>query len=376
MAAVALGIGAGVLAPFARPAGGAIPFDPMNARDATRFPRALGAHPAARLEWWYVTGVARDRDGRRLGFETAFFRAALAPRAPGESAWRPGDLYFAHFAISDLTARFFRYDERIGRTSPSLSGADSTDLDVRIRDWSLRRDDDGALRLEASGAPGALSLRLAPDRALPVAWGPEYRSDKSPDGRYFSRYQSWPRLRVTGAFTAPGDTAREVTGAAWFDHEWSDGAMDPSVVGWDWFGLRLSGGRSVMVYRLRDQGGATKQLFGGIVGRDGRVQRLAPDQVTLAPLRRWPSLRSGARYPIAWRLLLAPAGAPEIRITLEAALEDQELVTARSTGVTYWEGVVEGDAVEEGASERVEGYLELTGYAGGGAPGAIAPTTR
>ncbi|HEX7078250.1 MAG TPA: lipocalin-like domain-containing protein [Candidatus Eisenbacteria bacterium] len=361
-------------APNGAPA--AAPFDPMNARDATRFPRAHGAHPGAALEWWYVTGIASDPDGRRMGFEVTFFRAAVAPRVKGASAWRPGDLYFAHFALTDLTARYFRYDERIGRESVALAGADSTDLDVRIRDWSLRRESDGSLELRAAGSPGTLSLRLEPARPIPVAWGPEYRSDKSADGRTFSRYQSYPRLRASGTFAAPGDSARPLVGSAWFDHEWSDGGADPAMAGWDWFGLRLAGGRSVMIYRLRDRSGETTHLFGGIVERDGRVRRLLPEQVTLTPLRRWSSPRSGARYPIGWRVTLSPPDAPEIRLTLEAALEDQELVTARSTRVTYWEGVVEGEAIEAGAVEGVEGYLELTGYAGGGWPGAGARPAR
>ena len=370
-ARIALCLAGLALAASAGPrADGSPPFDPMNARDATRFPRSLGAHPGARLEWWYVTGIVRDGAGRRLGFEATFFRVRIATRPAGASAWRPGDLTFAHFAITDLTARYFRYDERVGRPAPALTGADSTGLDVWIRDWSLRRSDDGSLRLEIAGAPGALSLRLAPSRPTPTAWGPDYRSDKSADGRYFSRYQSYPRLRATGAFSAPGDSARAVTGSAWFDHEWSDGEIDPSVEGWDWFGLRLAGGRSVMIYRLRDRSGATTHAFGGIVERDGHVRRLSADQVTLAPLRRWPSARSGARYPIAWRVILAPSDGPEIKLTLEAALNDQELRTARSTHVTYWEGVVDGRAVEDGATERVEGYLELTGYADDGVPGA------
>ncbi len=44
---------------------------------------------------------------------------------------------------------------------------------------------------------------------------------------------------------------------------------------------------------------------------------------------------------------------------------DQELRTARSTGVTYWEGAVAGGGRTAGSSLKVEGFAELTGYAGG-----------
>src|SRR5262245_42312923 len=87
------------------------PFDPMNVRDATTFPRAHGAHPGSPLEWWYLTGRLQDEAGRSMGFQVTFFRARIDAAAtgigaaPNPSAWRPGDIYFAHYAVSDLKAR-------------------------------------------------------------------------------------------------------------------------------------------------------------------------------------------------------------------------------------------------------------------------------
>ncbi|MEO7003500.1 MAG: lipocalin family protein [Ktedonobacterales bacterium] len=44
-------------------------------------------------------------------------------------------------------------------------------------------------------------------------------------------------------------------------------------------------------------------------------------------------------------------------------LRDQELVTARSTSVAYWEGAVNIQGQANGATVSGEGYVELTGYA-------------
>ena len=74
------------------PAAAPPPFDPMNDRDAETFPRAHGAHPGAGLEWWYLTGIVRDAERRRMGFQLTFFRVRVADRPNGASAWRPGDL--------------------------------------------------------------------------------------------------------------------------------------------------------------------------------------------------------------------------------------------------------------------------------------------
>jgi predicted secreted hydrolase len=271
-----------------------------------------------------------------------------------------------------LPRRRFVHDERAGRTGVALAGADSTDLAVWIRDWSLTRDPDGSFRLHAAGEPGILTLTLTPGRDRPVAWGPAYVSYKDASRSTFSRYQSFPRMRAAGSFARPGDAPCAVRGQAWFDHEWSDGRLAPGIVGWDWMGLRIGGERSLMLYRMRGPDGRTEHLSGGLIGRDGRVVRIKADDVRLRPLRYWISRRSGARYPIEWRVRVAPGTGPPLEITVSAPLEDQELTTPRSTGVTYWEGVVEGSAREDDRVERVEGYLELTGYAGGGAPGALS----
>jgi len=354
------------------------PFDPMNARDATTFPRAHGAHPGSALEWWYVTGVIRDDAGYRMGFQVTFFRARIddptraAQNGSDPSAWRPGDLLFAHYAISDLTSRYYRFDERIGRTSVAIAGADSTDLRVWIRDWSLTRLPSGVFRLHASSDQGDLALDLAPPKSAPVAWGKEYRSNKDPEGHSFSRYHSYPRMRVTGRFTSPGALPRPVRGTAWYDHEWSNGESDPDLAGWDWFGLRLRDGRSLMLYRMRDRFGVASHLFGGVVEKDGRVHPFGKDQVRMDPLRTWVSPRTQGRYPVAWRIVIDRPHDPRMEIDVSAVLSDQELDTARSTRVAYWEGYVEGSVDEGDVDTKLEGYMELTGYAGGGFPGGKA----
>ena len=75
---------------------------------------------------------------------------------------------------------------------------------------------------------------------------------------------------------------------------------------------------------------------------------------------------------MAWRIVIDRPGEPRMEVDVSAVLSDQELDTARSTRVAYWEGYVEG-SVDEGETEtKLEGYLELTGYAGGGVPGRAA----
>lgn len=54
-----------------------------------------------------------------------------------------------------------------------------------------------------------------------------------------------------------------------------------------------------------------------------------------------------------------------LELEVRAAVPDQELVTAETTGVTYWEGAVHATGRKEGVPAAARGYLEMTGYAPG-----------
>ena len=77
-------------------------------------------------------------------------------------------------------------------------------------------------------------------------------------------------------------------------------------------------------------------------------------------MEKWQSPRSGAVYPVVWRLNVA---ALEIDLEGAAQLNDQEMVTTTTTGVTYWEGSVSATGSVAGGSVKAQGYMELTGYA-------------
>ncbi|MGZ3674302.1 MAG: lipocalin family protein, partial [Ktedonobacterales bacterium] len=65
-------------------------------------------------------------------------------------------------------------------------------------------------------------------------------------------------------------------------------------------------------------------------------------------------------YPSGWQVTLP---SQRLTLTLKPLLLDQELVTAQSTGVAYWEGAVGVTGQRGSARVTGEGYVELTGYA-------------
>ncbi|MEM9386233.1 MAG: lipocalin-like domain-containing protein [Pseudomonadota bacterium] len=333
-----------------------------------QFPRDHGAHPNYRQEWWYFTGNLRTAQGRRFGYQATIFRFALGTggdTAKGESAsaWRTGQLYMAHLAVSDIEAGRFTAADRFARGALGLAGAESEPLKVWVEDWSIADDP------SAGGAPFSVRLRFQ-DRAIGidlslVAERPVLRqgaggySRKGDDPSNASAYYSLTRLRSTGALRTAGERY-EVAGTSWFDREWGTSFLAPGVAGWDWFSLQLDDGRDLMFYRLRgEHGESTRWSAGAIAALDGdgqwQVQRLDADEVQLEPVARWRSPASGVRYPVSWILRL-----PDQALVLEvkAALEDQELRLA----TRYWEGAVTvaGQQGERAVSGR--GYLELAGY--------------
>lgn len=325
------------------------------------FPRDYGAHPAHRTEWWYVTGWLRDETGAERGFQVTFFRVATRIGADNPSRFAPRQLILAHAAIADPTRGRFLHAERSARAVAPLAGADETHTASWIRDWSLAWQGD-RYRTRIAAADFAFDLELVPP-GPPVLNGEGGYSRKAPQAGHASYYYSRPHLKVGGTLELDGK-GRQVSGHAWLDHEWSSTLMPPSARGWDWIGINLADGGSLMAFRMRDADG--KALWAGatLVDGQGRAHTLGADEVRFEPLRSWRSPRTGADYPVSWRVALTLATG-ERQFRIEPLLDDQELDSRRSTGAVYWEGAVRlHETTTDGAThEAGQGYLEMTGYA-------------
>ena len=314
----------------------------------------LAAHPETSAEWWYYTGHLRTSAGLEFGFELTFFRARLAD---GD------DLDAAHFALTDVGGKAFRYAEKLHRPFPGIAGTDPSRLRVFIENWEAR-DENGAHLLRASMPGAGISLRLAAQKA--AVWNGEGGiSRKGPRPDEYSHYVSIPRLAVSGTLDLGGRT-ESVSGIAWFDHEFGPGGLPEDLAGWDWFSVQLSDGTELMLYRLRTkEGGASPYSQGSFIGKNGVAVPLRSADFDVSASARWKSPKSGATYPSGWRLRV-----PSRRIDLSLApkMADQELVTNRSTRVTYWEGACAVTGFVDGRLVTGESYTELTGYAGNDLP--------
>ena len=215
------------------------------------FPRDHGAHPDLRTEWWYITGQAVSGEGakaRQFGFQVTFFRSRVEATQNLKSKFAAKQLIFAHAAVTDVQGRKLWHDQRIAREGFEVTVAGVDDANLRLRDWSLKRQ-------PASGAPAtpgtpaetwlarvqagdfALDLRLQPTQPM-LLQGAQGLSRKGPDVSQASYYYSLPQLQTRGRISLKGETF-DVTGNVWLDHEWSESLLHPDAVGWDWIGMNL-----------------------------------------------------------------------------------------------------------------------------------------
>ena len=339
------------------------------------FPRDHGSHPEMRTEWWYITGhthVGAGAQAREFGYQITFFRTRVDGTAQMASRFAARQLLFAHAAVSDVQGRRFWHDQRIARQGFGVAQASESDTAVRLRDWSLVRE--GSVYV-ARVTASDFDLGLSFSATQPVLLqGENGVSRKGPQPSQFSRYYSQPQLAFQGAitlqgqrFVVAGDGASNAStrfapgsGAAWLDHEWSDGLLHPQAVGWDWVGMNLFDGSALTAFRIRDKQGLALWDGGSFrhpkSGAGQKPYAFSRGEAVFQPVRAWKSPMTQASYPVEWLLRT-----PSDNYVLKAVLDNQELDSRNSTGAVYWEGLCD---LFDGNGQRVgRGYLEMTGYA-------------
>jgi len=330
------------------------------------FPRDHASHPDYKIEWWYYTGNVKAADGRRFGYQVTFFRVGIDPSPSNPSAWAIRDLFMTHLAISDPSGRRYRYAEKLSRGGPGLAGAATGQYRVWNDDWSATLagigDPGSGIRhlLKAASPQAAIDLTLDEGKA-PVIHGINGISQKGAQAGNASHYYSLTRMPTRGSITVDGERF-EVTGDSWMDHEFGTSFLEPGQRGWDWLSMQLSDGRELMLYQLRrDDGSRDPRSSGTLVGTDGKTTHLAVNQFSLTPGRATFKSKNGAAYPIEWAISV-PSERLDLKVTTPMA--DQELALERSTGVAYWEGVIDVSGTRAGQPLTGAGYLEMTGYFG------------
>ena len=324
------------------------------------FPRDHASHPDYKIEWWYYTGNVAAKEGRRFGYQVTFFRVGVDQTPVNPSRWAIRDLFMTHLAVSDVSQQQYRYAERLSRGGPGVAGADVDRYRVWNEDWTASLDAQGRHVLLASDKGTGLNLVLDEGKS-PAIHGLGGISQKGAQAGNASHYYSLTRMPTRGTISVDGERV-EVAGESWMDHEFGTSFLEPGQQGWDWLSIQLADGRDLMLYQLRrGDGSRDPRSSGTLVSVDGRATHLAVDDFTLAPAGATYQSANGAVYPMAWTVTV-PSQALTLRVT--TPLETQELSLEGSTGVFYWEGVIDIAGKSGGKAVSGRGYLEMTGYHG------------
>ena len=320
------------------------------------FPRDHGAHPAFRIEWWYLTANLRDAQSTVYGAQWTLFRVATNPPGAREplNAWDNEQIFMAHFALSwpDGHQGWQRYSRGGNHAGIARAGVSAEPFAAWLDDWQMNSSGPSWLPLEVSAQQEdhGLELTLSGDQG-PVLQGVAGFSSKHSSGTG-SYYYSQPFLQAQGFIELDGRKIA-VEGQAWLDHEWSSQFLQPEQEGWDWFAIHLENGQKLMVFQLRDRAAANdgKFLHAVLIDQDGTTQTMSPAEIRLQALETFTV--EGRQLPLHWRLELPGIGREmEIR-----ALHPQQWM---SVDFPYWEGVIEVTGNDD--SSRGTGYMELTGY--------------
>jgi len=335
------------------------PWTPAAAGYVFSFPRDHAAHPDKKIEWWYYTGNVKTADGRRFGYQVTFFRVGIDYAPSNPSKWAVRDLYMTHLAVSDATGQRYRFAEKMSRGGPGLAGAKTDTYYTWNDDWSAGLAGKQH-KIHAISAHAGVDLTL--DEGKPPAInGINGINQKGAREGNASHYYSLTRMPTKGTISIDGETF-EVSGETWMDHEFSTSFLEPEQRGWDWFSIQLSDNRELMLYRMRRADGShDPRSSGTLIDANGRTTHLSNEDFTLTPGRSTFKSKNGAVYPTAWTISI-PRHRIELAVT--TPLQDQELSLVESTGIAYWEGMIDVAGRSGGQVVSGAGYLEMTGYHG------------
>lgn len=332
-------------------------FSSATEPNAVQFPRDLGAHEDFQTEWWYYTGQVQTADGRPFGYQFTLFRRALTPPAavpPSSSAWRSNQLYFAHFALSDVENGQFYATERFSRGAAGLAGAQADPYHIWIEDWQVQTRPDGTQQMTAEHNGVAINFTLTQTRP-PVLHGQGGLSFKGEN--HASYYYSLVNIQTAGQITI-GEEQFEVQGQSWKDHEYSTQALDEGTAGWDWFSLHLDNPdqNALMLFQIRQtDGGLEPKSAGSWILPDSSTEEISLAEMQIEVLEWWVSPVTNVRYPAGWRITIPKL---ELELTGYPLMPNQELHLA----TTYWEGAVQFTGTLQGQPVTAGGYVEMTGY--------------
>ncbi len=331
-----------------------------SANEPIIFPEAHFPKLQYHHEWWYLNANLKTKNGEAMALQWTLFRTAI-----GEH-----HLYFAHAAMADkfTHSSAFRLGRKelgnvvISNNTKKNSHTSSTSFYAQIDDWVWQSSQQflpANLSFGSDATPSntkwsaSLSLNtntrteLNPDRPFYFLQGVNGFNKKHAVENIASYYYSQPFINVTGHIEWKGEE-RIVTGKAWFDREWGSRLLAEDQQGWNWFSLRLSENKALMVYRLRSN--ISDYIYGSIMHSNGKIEVLETSDIHIKTMHSTHNKSTTHAYPQQFSIIL-----PNHKINVDISVVNPQQIMR--FGIAYFEGMVQFSGSHQG-----EGFVEMTGY--------------
>ena len=313
-----------------------------------KFPLDHGAHSEFGIEWWYLTANLIGSDGKDYGLQWTLFR--IANPEGKTTPWNNNQSFMAHSSLHGSEKSWF--EQKFARGNVGTSGVSIQPFNAFIDDWVFNASGSNLIpaTLQFSIESDLVAnLQLSTEKPL-VLHGDNGYSEKfyAQDGAESpaSYYYSQPYIEVSGQLALPDKTI-EVSGDAWFDHEWTSQVLPENTSGWDWFALHLSKNSKLMLARVRHETQADHWI-GTYISDDGNVFPLTSSDIK-AKINKTEEVE-GRNLPLNWSISIEKFG-----VDLETKpMKVNQWVPGL---VAYYEGAIKFDGSHTG-----KGFMELTGY--------------
>ena len=347
-------------------------------------------HSQTPIEWWFVHGNYYSSNNLSGHFMLSVFRHAISDDHETDHGYSllfclqdssqksPYVVSKADSRVKDLLRRakeefsktnmdvnlcktYFEEVEKYGLPLPessadSSASFDNTNFGIQWDDYSLRRQD-GFLILEFRVPWIDEKIRFILNSQTPRV---NLNMLSSP-GKENMAYLTHPNLELQGNYGGS-----EVSGSAWFDHQWGDMSWffseeksngQKRLLGWDWLGINLNNGMAAVILVHRDM--ETKNVIASnlvIIKKDGSIKKVVDFNVE--PLRYWYSSKTCISYPIEWKITIPSLNG---ELTFHPSSDDQEIPIAGATRA-IWEGAgrISGTLFAQPVFGTAR--LELNGY--------------
>ncbi len=324
------------------------------------FPKDHGAHENFETEWWYFTGLLKDKSSPssdyNYGFQLTFFRRA---KEPNSKSW--DQAYLAHAAISNFKDGTYQFEEKVISGGIGVAGASKTDLEVWNHNWRAEKVGDKILLsfdVQDPNKQGKCELKLISTNLINIIKNGKNGFSKKGhkvEGSGASMYYSIAPIDLEGHISCidnkKGTRKELLAGRAWMDHEFMTNALSKDQIGWDWLSLNFDNNDTLMLFKLRDKSGNTNFKSGTYV-KAGKSYHFT--NFDIKTLNTWKSQKTKATYPKTLNIKI-----PEFNLdfNVSSIIDNQEFISKK--GPSYWEGAVK---TESKSTNNAIGYLEMTGY--------------